>query len=69
MKPAGSHALVRWHWSHEAVVATCFAGFPVAVLPLWQLAQVPGVTVEWLKPAGTQALVRWHESQDAVVMM
>ena len=43
------------------------AGFPVAVLPLWQLAQVPGVTVRWLKPAGTQALVRWHESQDAVV--
>ncbi|MEQ1663555.1 MAG: hypothetical protein ABL877_12755 [Thiobacillus sp.] len=39
----------------------------MAVLPLWQLAQVPGGTLLWLKPAGVQAAVLWHESQAAVV--
>jgi hypothetical protein len=40
---------------------------PVAVVPLWQVAQVPGATPVWLKVAGVQALVRWQLSQAAVV--
>ena len=45
------------------------AGFPEAVLPLWQLAQVLSATVLWSNLADVQALVRWQESQPAVVGM
>jgi hypothetical protein len=30
---------------------------PVAMVPLWQVEQVPGATPVWLKVAGVQALV------------
>ena len=40
---------------------------PVAVVPLWQVEQVPGATPVWLKVAGVQALVLWQVSHDAVV--
>ncbi len=43
------------------------AVFPVAVLPLWQELQVPGVTPVWLKVAGFQAVVRWQTSHAWVV--
>lgn len=43
--------------------------FPVAVVPLWQFAQVPGTTPVWLNVAGIQAVVRWQASHDAVVGM
>jgi len=39
----------------------------LAVLPLWQVEQVPGATPVWLKVAGVQALVLWQVSQEAVV--
>jgi len=45
------------------------AVLPRALVPLWQLAQVPGATLAWLNAAGSQAVVRWQESQDAVVTM
>jgi hypothetical protein len=64
---AGSHAVVLWQESHEAVVGTCLAGLPVAVEPLWQVAQVPGATPLWLNVAGSHAVVLWQESHDAVV--
>jgi hypothetical protein len=47
----------------------CVVGLPVAVVPLWQVAQVPGATPVWLKVAGVQAVVLWHVSQEAVVGM
>jgi hypothetical protein len=31
---AGFHAVVEWHESHDAVVAMCVAGLPVALVPL-----------------------------------
>jgi hypothetical protein len=68
LKVAGSQAVVRWHWSQEAVVWMWLAGLPRAVVPLWQVTQVPGATVAWLKPAGSQAVVRWQVSHDDVVM-
>ncbi|HSC94248.1 MAG TPA: hypothetical protein VLC73_04725 [Burkholderiales bacterium] len=40
---------------------------PRALVPLWQVAQVPGATPVWLKVAGSQAVVRWQVSQEAVV--
>ena len=55
--------------SHAAVVGMCPLGLPLAVLPLWQVEQVPGATELWLKVAGSQALVLWQESQEAVVGM
>jgi hypothetical protein len=42
---------------------------PFAVVPLWQVAQVPGATPVWLNVAGIQAVVRWQTSHDAVVAM
>ena len=57
-----------WHVSHAAVVATCVAFLPVAVVPLWQLAQVP-VTPLWLNVTVLQLLVDlWHVSHAAVVV-
>lgn len=45
----------------------CVDGLPLALVPLWQVEQVPGDTPPWLNMAGVQAVVLWHESQDAVV--
>ena len=59
--------MVRWQLSQDAVVGTWFGVLPFAVVPLWQVAQVPGVTPEWLNVAGVQPVVRWQLSQDAVV--
>ena len=67
LKVAGIQAVVRWHVSHDAVVGTCVAGLPFAVVPLWHVAQVPGATPVWLNVAGSHAVVRWHVSHDAVV--
>ena len=41
LKLAGVQALVRWQVEHSAVVAMWLAGLPLALVPLWQLAQVP----------------------------
>ena len=58
-----------WHVSHAAVVATCVAFLPVAVVPLWQLAQVP-VTPVWLKVTVVQLEVDvWQVSQELDVAM
>ena len=48
--------MVEWQVSHWAEVVTWLFGLPVAVVPLWQLEQVP-VTLLWSKLAGVQALV------------
>ena len=49
-------------------MAICVAFLPVAVVPLWQLAQVP-VTPVWLKVTVAQLLVDlWHVSHAAVVI-
>jgi hypothetical protein len=39
----------------------CAAFLPVAVVPLWQLTQLP-VTPVWSKRAGVHAFGEWHES-------
>jgi hypothetical protein len=44
-------------------------GLPLAVVPLWQLEQVPRATRLWLKMAGVQALVLWQVSHAAFVAM
>jgi len=53
----------RWQRSQDTppanVVATgmWLADMPFAVVPLWQVLQVPGATPVWLKVAGIQAVV------------
>ena len=64
---AGVQPVVRWQLSQEAVVEICLAVLPEALLPLWQVAQLPTVTVLWLNVAGSQAVVRWQLSHEAVV--
>ncbi len=54
----GIHPVTKWHTSHDCAVTMWLPGLPVAVAPLWQVAQVPGGTVAWLKTAGIQAVVR-----------
>ena len=44
LKLAGNQADILWRESHEAEVAIWVADLPLALLPLWQVAQVPGVT-------------------------
>lgn len=56
-----------WQESQEAEVGMWAAGLPVARVPLWQEAQVPGATRAWVYPAGSQDELLWHESQDAFV--
>ena len=58
LKVAGVHADVRWHASQDCVVGRWFAGLPVEIVPLWQVAHVPEATPLWLKVAGVQADVR-----------
>jgi hypothetical protein len=40
-----------------------FANLPGAVVPLWQVAQVPAATPVWLNFAPVKVLVVWHVSQ------
>jgi len=56
-----------WQTSQDWVVGIWLGVLPVAVDPLWQVAQVPGATPVWLKVAGIQARVLWQASQAAVV--
>jgi hypothetical protein len=60
---------VLWQVSQAAVVGMCPAGLPLAVVPLWQVAQVPGATPAWVNVAGVHAVVLWQVSHDAVVGM
>ena len=56
-----------WQLSQAALVGICVVGFPVAALPLWQLAHDPGAMPAWLNAAGVHADVLWQVSQAAVV--
>ncbi|MFO1196967.1 MAG: hypothetical protein U1E86_08335 [Burkholderiaceae bacterium] len=47
---------------------TWLEGLPLAVVPLWHVAHVPGATPVWFMVAGVQAVVRWHVSHEAVVI-
>jgi len=67
LKVAGVQTLVLWQVSHACVVGIWPLGLPVAIVPLWQVEQVPGATPVWLKVAGVQALVLWQVSHAAVV--
>ena len=58
-----------WQLSHELLVGMCAAGLPGALLPLWQVTQVPGATPLWLKAAGTHAVVLWQLSHELLVGM
>ena len=63
----GIHFVVLWQASQLRVVTKCDAIFPEAVVPLWQVAQVPGTTLVWLNVAGFQAVVLWQLSQASTV--
>ena len=60
---------MEWHALQSCEVLGCSRGLPVAVVPLWQLAQVP-ITSLWLTVrAGAQAVVRWQSSHKLLVAM
>ena len=59
--------LVEWQLSHSDVVGICNCGIPVASVPLWQLAQLPGAIPLCLKFVGLQAMIWWQVSQDWLV--
>jgi len=64
---AGFQPVVLWQASQLAVVCTWLNGLPFAVLPLWQVAQEPELTLLWFMFAGFHAFVLWQVSQLAVV--
>ena len=67
LKFAGLQAEVRWQVSHSAEVAMCVGVLPSALVPLWQLEQVPFASV-WLNVlTGDQAVVVWQFSQTLLV--
>ena len=47
----------------------CPVGWPVEVVPLWQLLHVPGATPEWSNPAGVHAFVVWQTWQSLPLAM
>ena len=61
-------AVEVWQSLHAAVVVTWPAGFPGAVVPLWQLAQVP-VTAAWLNRTADQLVVEVWQSLHAAVVV
>ena len=62
--------VVVWQLAQSAVVATCPAGLPGALVPLWQEAQVPVTCVWSTRVTGVQAsVVRWHASQTLLLAM
>jgi len=63
----GAHAVVRWQSSQDRLVTKWFGVLPVAMVPLWQVLQVPGTTPVWLNTAPSQVTVVWQESQERVV--
>ncbi len=66
---APANAVVLWQVSQDADVVICVEGLPVAVLPLWQLAQFD-VRPAWLNVAPeNDAVPLWQLSQAAVVAM
>jgi hypothetical protein len=64
---AGTQPEVRWQVSQDAVVWMCVRGLPEFTLPLWQVAQLPGTTPEWLNLVPMKLLVVWQVSQVWVV--
>ena len=58
-----------WQVLHSAVVAMWLEGLPPALVPLWQLEQVP-ITSAWFTVlAGDHAVVVWQSAQALVVLM
>jgi hypothetical protein len=70
LKPvAGLQAVVLWQFPHSDVVAMWVAGLPAAVVPLWQLEQLPRTCAWSTRIAGFHALVEWQASHITVVNM
>jgi hypothetical protein len=55
----GFQATTLWQLSQLVVVVMCWAPLPVALVPLWQLKQLPVMPL-WSKLAGSQAAVVWQ---------
>ena len=66
---AGSQAVVTWQESQSSVVGMWSGVLPVAVVPLWQVAQLPEHLRVVDAQAGTQAVVAWQTRRQLVVLM
>lgn len=64
---AGSQARVEWQVSQARLVGMWDPGWAVARAPLWQLAQLPGVTPPWSNLTVTHVNVPWQVSHEAEV--
>ena len=60
--------VLRWHVSHAAVVTMWFDGLPVAVCPLWQLAQPDVIPVWSMRPPSAERSVEYL-SRDEVARL
>ena len=61
--------VLRRHVSHAAVVGICVVGLPVAVRPLWQLAQ-PAVMQVWsMRAPANDTVLLWQVSRGGLLTM
>ena len=59
--------MLLWQVSHGAFVVMCFAGFAVAVAPLWHLTQFATIPVWFMRAPANVAVLLWQLSQGALV--
>jgi len=56
-----------WQVSQGAFVATCFAGLPVAIAPLWHLVQPATSPVWFMRAPAKVTVLLWQVSHGALV--
>src|SRR5581483_6772201 len=69
MRAPPNVVVLRWQVSHGAVVAMWLAGLPVAVVPLWQEAQLLVMPLWSMRAPENVNVLLWQVSHGAVVTM
>lgn len=59
--------MLLWQVSHGLLVTMCLADFPVAVVPLWQLAQFAMMPVWFIRAPANVAVLLWQVSHGLFV--
>ena len=67
MRAPANDTVLLWQVSQAAVVTMCVVGLPVAVRPLWQVAQPEVMPVWSMRAPANDTVLLWQVSQAAVV--
>jgi hypothetical protein len=69
MRAPAKVTVLLWQVSQGALVTMCVAGFPVAVAPLWQLAQPLTMPVWFILAPAKLTVLLWQVSHGTLVTM